>query len=82
MTKKVSTYYLTMLDYVMFYLHEYIFQQDYYFVLGDNRHHSIDSRNVGFVPSSQIQGKMTAIVSLERWKKFFLFRKFSEAAEG
>ncbi|WP_317041896.1 S26 family signal peptidase [Winogradskyella sp. PC-19] len=28
------------------------------FMLGDNRHNSIDSRSYGFVPESYIQGKV------------------------
>lgn len=31
--------------------------QDSYFVLGDNREHSLDSRNIGFVPRDKITGK-------------------------
>jgi len=36
----------------------YTFKKNYFFVLGDNRHNSIDSRNFGFIPESYIQGKM------------------------
>lgn len=35
----------------------YTFKQDYFFVSGDNRHHSRDSRHWGFLPEDHIIGK-------------------------
>lgn len=40
---------------------EYIIQKDYYFVLGDNRFESVDSRFFGFVPEDEIIGKVWMI---------------------
>ena len=40
----------------------YTFEQNYYFMMGDNRHHSIDSRHWGFVPEDHIIASCSIVI--------------------
>ena len=56
-------------------LTEYTFKQDYYWLMGDNRHNSQDARSWGYVPWNHVVGKPVFIwLSLDKNKKGFFNR--------
>jgi signal peptidase I len=61
----------------------YTFNQDYYFMMGDNRHDSLDSRYWGFVPEDHIVGKAWFLwLSLDKYESMFNKIRWSRFFKG
>ena len=62
---------------------EYEFEMDYYWMMGDNRHNSADSRYWGFVPEDHIVGRPVFIwLSIDKDKHGIRWNRLGNKATG
>lgn len=59
-------------------LDSFTFKNNYYFMMGDNRNNSIDSRFIGLIPEQNIIGKATRIIFSYHEKKWNWNRLFQK----
>ena len=57
-------------------VNSYTFKQDYYWMMGDNRHNSLDARYFGYTPADHIVGKPIFIWMSLDWNAKGLLNKF------
>lgn len=57
-------------------LTSYTFKQNYYWLMGDNRHNSADSRSWGFVPENHVVGKPVFVWMSMDWSGSFPSLRF------